>query len=90
MSNYKPIAHEDFEPIHNCGDEAKEQAASELAAPPGCASLEIKLNGETPEQLWSNLLGLLTYAVECKQAQGAWPHMVATDDGKISVRHNSA
>lgn len=37
MSDYKPIPHEDFEPVYNCGDEAKEQAESSFAAPTGSA-----------------------------------------------------
>lgn len=62
------------------------EAALEVAAPAGC-TLEIKLNGETPKELWSSLLGLVCYASECKQAQdGHWPHMVSTEDGKIIVR----
>lgn len=66
-------------------------AQAHSPAPAGYA-LEIKLKGETPEQLWGSLLGLVCYACECKQAQGGhWPHMVSTtDDGKITVRHNSA
>lgn len=38
MSDYKPIPHEDFEPRHNCGDEAKEQEESSFAAPTGSAT----------------------------------------------------
>lgn len=57
---------------------------TDLSKKPVC--LEIKLNGETSDQLWNNLVDLVCYAVECKQAQeNRWPHMVSTEAGKITV-----
>jgi len=56
---------------------------------PACYALDITLKGDDPQELWSSLLDLVSYACECKQKQeGLWPHMVATDRGKIFVRHN--
>jgi hypothetical protein len=57
-----------------------------LAAPTGYA-LEVKVNGETSQEAWWNLLDVMTYAIECKNAQeGLWPHMVSTNGGKITVK----
>ena len=54
---------------------------------PGRWALEVNVQGATRREAWDNLLALVTYAIECKNAQkGLWPHMVMTDAGKITVK----
>jgi hypothetical protein len=56
----------------------------------GRYSVAIQLQGETPQQLWRILLGLMSQACECKTlSQGdAWPEMVSSHHGKISIVDN--
>ncbi len=51
------------------------------------SALEVRVKGTDGQEAWSNLLDLVAYAIECKNAQGGlWPHMVMTDAGKITVK----
>jgi len=56
-----------------------------------CYALDVNVKGATSQEAWANLLDLLTYAIECKNAQdGLWPHMVSTNGGKITVKAHNA
>jgi len=51
----------------------------------------LEIEGETKEQLWGNLLSLVSYACESKQRENhEWPDMVATNDGLIKIVNRKA
>lgn len=49
--------------------------------------LKVEINGSTHEELWTNLLELVSQAIESKYQNGhTWPKMVGSNAGSITVK----